>query len=961
MIEVFTIGGGEYVVNVMNAVAAWTGDGGYISLIQVVMVMGLIMSTTIVAFDANWRAWINWFLGATLMYLVLMVPRVDIQVTDRINPALAPSAVANVPLGLGLVAGFTSQISDYLTTGAELVFGLPNDLNYSQNGIIYGARLLEATQNVRINDPEFAANLDEHFRLCVFYDILLGQKSIDALSRSDDLLAAMGPGSVARSQKWLTRDPGGTVTAEIITCRIAYDRFVANWDTMQTPLETTLGIQLYPRLLGAAARTKLLADLPIAYDYLTNVSRTASQTLRQHLVINAMTQSLHTMQSGGSPSSVDVYAQTRAEIQTRNTYNSIGATAMKWVPLLNIVLTVVFYALFPIAFPIFLLPRGGVSALKGYVTGFFYLAAWGPLYVILHMILMLKAGADVAAVGAAGDGGVTLASYVGIAGVTDDIGILAGYLIASVPFLAAGIAKGALAISSQATSYLAPSQSASEEAAREASTGNIAVGNSSFDTQAFNMKQGNLWTTAGSYTSGVSSFTSVQGDGTRSTQYPESAVVDATGAMSRLPITPQLSQELQSSFTRSASETRSRAETLSNSASSSFSSANTQAADFRRTLSAGNGLETSFGADDRNTIGTTYSMVDQAATALQNRFGFERSLAESYANQAMFSGNFSTGLGWPGNQGAGGAGSGSGGSAGPGSGRVGVGVTTSGSKTSTTTGTASGTNGLSEAKDFLEQQAKSQNWGQQRDSFYRATANSSSSELAARSASLSASYSRANSVAQEARTAYETANRLEDAASLRDSNGVSLSENLTQPFVNFVLGEQRAMPGITPDWNPTRGQAITPAEIAERDFYIGEFIKAEEAKIRAGVEPSFVEPSPAGIARPSANTQAQVARLGAGGIAQVESTPVPIDAGLRTRDQIDDLRGDRGELVGAGGRYVGGALERREEAFERVRPTITPNPQETLNNVVGKDDRGITETTIDGIREAFGPQSPKRD
>jgi conjugal transfer mating pair stabilization protein TraG len=132
----------------------------------------------------------------------------------------------------------------------------------------------------------------------------------------------------------------------------------------------------------------------------------------------------------------------------------------------------------------------------------------------------------------------------GYAGVTDDIGILAGYLIASVPFLAAGIAKGALAISSQATSYLAPSQSASEEAAREASTGNIAVGNSSFDTQAFNMKQGNLWTTAGSYTSGVSSFTSVQGDGTRSTQYPESAVVDATGAMSRLPITPQLSQRV---------------------------------------------------------------------------------------------------------------------------------------------------------------------------------------------------------------------------------------------------------------------------------------------------------------------------------------------------------------------------------------------------------------------------------
>ena len=29
MIEIFTVGGGEYIVNVLNAVAAWTGAGGY--------------------------------------------------------------------------------------------------------------------------------------------------------------------------------------------------------------------------------------------------------------------------------------------------------------------------------------------------------------------------------------------------------------------------------------------------------------------------------------------------------------------------------------------------------------------------------------------------------------------------------------------------------------------------------------------------------------------------------------------------------------------------------------------------------------------------------------------------------------------------------------------------------------------------------------------------------------------
>ncbi|KAK0332527.1 hypothetical protein LTR94_024501, partial [Friedmanniomyces endolithicus] len=56
-LEVFTIGGGEYIVNVFNAVAAWTGGGGYRSLLQVVMVMGFIYSLFIVAFSLDWRAW----------------------------------------------------------------------------------------------------------------------------------------------------------------------------------------------------------------------------------------------------------------------------------------------------------------------------------------------------------------------------------------------------------------------------------------------------------------------------------------------------------------------------------------------------------------------------------------------------------------------------------------------------------------------------------------------------------------------------------------------------------------------------------------------------------------------------------------------------------------------------------------------------------------------------------------
>src|SRR3546814_2694164 len=56
------VGGGEYLVNTFNAVAAWSGGGGYKSLIRVEMVMGLIYSLLVVTFTLNYRVWLNWFL-----------------------------------------------------------------------------------------------------------------------------------------------------------------------------------------------------------------------------------------------------------------------------------------------------------------------------------------------------------------------------------------------------------------------------------------------------------------------------------------------------------------------------------------------------------------------------------------------------------------------------------------------------------------------------------------------------------------------------------------------------------------------------------------------------------------------------------------------------------------------------------------------------------------------------------
>ena len=553
MMEIFTIGGGEYIVNVLNAVSAWAGGGGFRSLIRVVMVMGLIYTLLVVAFSMNWRAWFNWFLGATLMYGALIVPTMTVKVTDRINPSLAPATVANVPVGLAMIASVSSTAGDWLTRTAETVFVMPGSLQMSTNGMIYGARLWDRTQDFRIRDPRISANLEEYYKQCLFYDILLGFKSFDEIANSQNILIDMGPGSEARGMKYIP--PSGSPV--IVTCQQGYRELVTGISAYTELGLETEGRKLFPGLTPALARAKLVADLPSIASHFHGSSQNAQQIFQQRSLVNAFLQARANLGAADG----DTFAMLRAQEQARNTYDSISQQAMTWVPLLNIVLTVVFYAMFPVIFPLFLIPQTGASALKGYFTGFFYLAAWGPLYVVLHMFIMDRAASSL---NAASPGGITMAGMSGIDAVNADTATIAGFLLMSVPFLAAGMARGAMAVSSQAVSMLSPAQSAAEAAAVERTTGNYSYGNENFmNLSSFN-RQSDQWNTAPSFTGGAPVMSTVGGNGSfTKTTADGSTVFDTSPAMSRLAFGSSLSSFAGAERQRSLSELETARNTLS--------------------------------------------------------------------------------------------------------------------------------------------------------------------------------------------------------------------------------------------------------------------------------------------------------------------------------------------------------------------------------------------------------------
>ncbi len=853
MVEVFTIGGGEYIVNVFNAVAAWTGGGGYKGLIQVVMILGLIYSLLVVAFTLNVRAWLNWFVGATAIYLCLMVPTVDVKVTDRINPSLAPATVANVPLGLGVIASFTSQVGDWLTRTAETVFTMPSQLSYSTNGMIYGARLFDQTRNFQIRDAEFATNLQSHFKNCVFGDILLHQKSLTDLAASKDLWTDLGPGSQARAQPWVQKDGSG-VTSSIVVCRNAYSMLSQQWASMIEANTPFWAKATYPKLSTTEAVAKLKQDLPIANTAFTSASSDYAATMRQNTAINAFMQARDAMAGSDGQAAIDTFATTRADIQSRNTYNSIAQQAMSWVPILNVVLTVVFYAMFPVIFPLFLMPQTGPGALKGYIAGFFYLASWGPLYVILHMICMSRATAAAQGVAA---GGVTLGTFAGIGAVNAETATIAGFMLMSVPFIAGGLAKGALSISGQATSILAPAQNAAEAAAVEQTTGNYSYGNTSFANSTSNMRQSSQWSDAPIMTTGFGGLTQYQDNGAAVSNFGNGHnVFDTSRAISNIPFNATMSQGAIATESRQAAVAARLADGYEEASRREVSNLNAIRVSHGFTTEASHGTDSSAGdrggsnteLTDRRGVTATTGVSDRASASDGTRHAVEAGKTSNWSG--TLSGGIRGGVGVEGK--LGGKIPLIGGAAVDAKGGVDVGYSQSLTHADTSSDqrirSQSGDRSTS-LDDGVHRDHGSSTATSVSDGTYHqdgSFARQQSSEAFTRA--VEQSQSRITSYNEQARHYRELSRSLEQHASFAETHGFSLSTDLRQDLARWYENEERSKPGAN---LPALWQTdVSQTQEMARNVAIGRWASERQSGIERDIQGALADPALAGLRIP---------------------------------------------------------------------------------------------------------------
>jgi len=480
--EIYTYGGGEFLRLVFNGVAALLASDDFIGAIKTALLIGLLALLTQSAFKGTLLNWPSFFISL-MAYFVMLVPRADVIVVDRIDETQT-AVVENVPIGIAFPASLTNHVGDWLTRAFDSLYSLPDDLTYTHTGMLFGNRLLEAARRFEITDERTNMNMSEFWRQCVFYDILYGKYDMGILAAQQDLWGYIQANtSPVRAFSYRYAD-GHT---DVLVCQAAAQSggaLDADLDAAVTQARQFYGRTFSPYGDDANAIALFSAAFETSVQWLTTVSDTAQNLVRQAALTNSLRRGMaNWAASVDASAAMQDYALAKAEAERRTTFQTMGDLAARVLPIIRNLFEAFIYAVFPIVMLAMMLPVAAKVA-AAYAKALIWIVLWSPLYSILHGAMSYYSRYYGESLGQLPDGTIaySLGNVSALGALMADHAALAGYLSLSIPMIAwlfVSLSGAVMATLAQRvmSSYEAPVG----KGAAEATSGNMALGNVSFD------------------------------------------------------------------------------------------------------------------------------------------------------------------------------------------------------------------------------------------------------------------------------------------------------------------------------------------------------------------------------------------------------------------------------------------------------------------------------------------------
>lgn len=482
--------GGELFQHVLNAITAFMKQDSFLGLLRITALIGIIMATIGFMRTRDPMAFARWFIGYVLFVNVVLLPKTSVEIYD-ISSQL-PKRVDNVPVVFALSASFVTTIGYGLAQSYDALLTMPDDLQYTKTGALFGSRLVSASTSFRIKDPVLKEEMNEYFRVCVVGDIRLNRKySVGDLAHSTDIWNLIsGKASPLRMT---------SVNGKLVTCSEASKpdgqySLRKKLDAEIKKAYTFFGVNLFGKPKHTTYEALFSTHLKSAFDYYQGLTDSSSNIFLQSMMINAMGDGVAHYQAFTDATAGIVNQQfTKSQVQHRWSWEVLGQKALWILPITHTCLTLLLFGVFPLIIALATLP-GGIKILYGYMQFFMSLQFWPVLFAILNAGMTIYGASSSAEYGQ-----FTMVNLDKIDELHADISGACGYLMMLIPFLSHGLVSNlGGAFSNLATSMMSHMQGSSMSVAGEAASGSFGLGQTSFyNTTANNFsanKHDSNWT-----------------------------------------------------------------------------------------------------------------------------------------------------------------------------------------------------------------------------------------------------------------------------------------------------------------------------------------------------------------------------------------------------------------------------------------------------------------------------------
>jgi len=446
MWEIYAYQDADTLAGVFNAIAAICGAPDFIGSLAAVAFFGFITAFIAYALAPQKLIGWQWLASATLVLSVLFIPRVQVGIIDKTGGG-AERFVDNVPFGLAILASLTSTIGNVTAGLFETAFqsvpgpaGLPSELAYQKNGLMFGNRLIRKASRVVFMEPRFRTDLINFIGNCTMYDLADGTVAPADFANSGNAWPMMATPNPARFSS-ITDASGET---QILPCPEVYKALDKVMPAQVKRIHDGLALELNPTLPPSVVASVLVGQIEQTYikTQIADAAASAADIVRQNALINAINDSslLIGQKINDAPAMMLAVGRAQAVAQTNASWINSGKVAEEGLPVIRNVIEALVYALFPVWVLLVLLTSGKetVGAIKNYSAVLIFIQLWPVLYAILNYLATSYAAKELAAAADVGGGLKALSLSTSNAIYTNAVSseAVVGYLTASIPLIA---------------------------------------------------------------------------------------------------------------------------------------------------------------------------------------------------------------------------------------------------------------------------------------------------------------------------------------------------------------------------------------------------------------------------------------------------------------------------------------------------------------------------------------------